>query len=410
MKVLFWLGPAGVLSILLALTALILHARSWAEDRGARTRVRSLAAALLALFAAGLASARISEFEVDRSTELREAIARSRTAAPGGSDAPAPRYAETTDADSLPDGERDTYLPSDEEPAWKRHGKQQRTVAGADSDAPGQPGDPTSGEADPSARTPTPGAIVLPEAEVNRANRLDRFNLFFARMTALLVAGGTLIGYLRSFNRIPSESPPLPVASGWIDSISPKDHHLYLPDIAPPDLNDLLKTLALRNETLLILGENPLPPALPRWIRPLSKPILTPSPNLPTPDDLLETLWFGRAHVTVGDPESAGAILTRLDPFLSARARTRARAAATVNVVIPPELLPATLDAHRLADLATTTNHRLIWLRARPEKPGRSLREISSNEFALARIPAPETALMRRLLTPILARLPFRTP
>jgi hypothetical protein len=210
--------------------------------------------------------------------------------------------------------------------------------------------------------------------EVAEANRLDRFNLFFARWTLYLAAGLFVIDYFRRFNTTFHCYLPLPLSGPLVDAIFPKSHTVCV-GRSRRKWEKYLARAVRKGETFVYFSdEDPWPQQRLRrlpWYLPLPWSIekVTCSDGDRHFDDefLLESAWFGRyCFVLVGEARHALDLLDSLAKFLELRRATRASARRTVNVVWnrDTDVPPATLQ--RLLPLIRETNFRLIVTRNTP--------------------------------------------
>jgi len=193
------------------------------------------------------------------------------------------------------------------------------------------------------------------EAELLEANRLDRWNLLFARGTLLLVLFALVADYLARFNRTTGGSYPLPVAGPWLDRLVPKSRTVLAGNL---DLKQYLETIVRRGETFVYFtGTDPWSvPTLARLGRPLPK-IVYGSPA--EPEFYFDAAWFNRYCVVVPAAD-APAVLQQLEVYLNWHHLTKATARQTVNIVWDLATPPAAELLAKLVPLFRETNFKLI--------------------------------------------------
>jgi hypothetical protein len=216
---------------------------------------------------------------------------------------------------------------------------------------------------------------VMKMHEVAHANRLDRLNLFFARLTLSLAVLVVAVDYLRRFNMTFRSLCPLPVGGPLIDSFFPKTRTVCLRAPGKRTWRKLLRRIVHKGETFIYFGEDdPYAasqlgriPLIPKGVWPLEK--ITRSADSREFDDefLFESVWFGRYCFVILDKGGLAAdLLGALSDFLHLRHASRASARHTVNVIwnLPAALSEDTLA--RLAALGPETNFKLLVVTNQP--------------------------------------------
>ena len=224
-------------------------------------------------------------------------------------------------------------------------------------------------------------ARAMPEADVIRADRLDRLNLFFARITPWLALLCVAYDYLSRFNRTTGYLAPLPVACRLVDSLFPKTHVVRVPASQTGHLRRHLEDVVRKGETFLYFGDaDPWDePQLHRlWIShyrighhrfwPLAKLSYDSPETMADSTFILDGAWFGRYCFVVTDAALARDLVEAMTAYLQSRRVPRAAAWRTVHVVWAfDEPLPDDVLAE-LASLCRETNFKLVV--ALPEAPG----------------------------------------
>lgn len=220
---------------------------------------------------------------------------------------------------------------------------------------------------------------TLPEADVVRADRYDRMNLFFARWTPWLALALLLYDYLSRFNRTTGYLAPVPIACRLVDAIFPKTHVVRVPASQASRLRRHLTEVVRKGETFIYFGDaDPWDaPHLHRlWIshyrigshRLWRLPKLTyDSPETMADSTfILDGVWFGRYCVVLTSQEAARELLDALMDYLRTRRIPRAAARRTVSIAWAfRDPLPADLLAE-LAFLCRETNFKLLDATAAP--------------------------------------------
>lgn len=275
-----YFGLVGLLSIAVWLGALGALAYAACRRRASLWGLRALGLALAGLLLAYWNSAQVSRIEVDRTEELNAARARQLHERQAEQDAlkrraAQVRYVEDAKTDPLDlagieDGsKKSVYERAAEESEaaylYKQTGKQQRDPGrrGAATNAPDM-SEMVDEAADEAAAH---SARVMPHADVIRANRLDRFNLWLARLTLIAVLHWLGWDYVRRFNKTFETVLPLPLAGPWIDGLFPKTRAVLWRNAAPEQVRAYLETVVRKGEAFIDLGAAfPLDtPRLTRW-------------------------------------------------------------------------------------------------------------------------------------------------
>ena len=351
-----YFGIVGLASIVawgVALGLLVLGAR---QRRRQYRYLVALGLATLALVLAHINSRAVSAIDTDRTEELQAARRRQQQARAAETAAAGPRFAEDA-------------APADDPavPAYRLAGKQQREG--------GKKQPLIASDTEPAAAA-KPARRMMKEADVVRANRLDRYNLLAARSTLGLVLLLVLWDYVARFNRTFESWWPLPIGGKWLDALSHKSHSVFL--VSPPErfCRDLLERVVRRGETFIYCGPTdpcPAPAGLPRLA--IGRKVLSALATLVQADDnfdaefVLESAWFGRYGVVVTHPAAVRRLWQQLLPYLRIRQLTRATAPHTVNLLWNLPTPPPEPVLHELLALTRETNFRLIISSPQPPSP-----------------------------------------
>jgi hypothetical protein len=211
---------------------------------------------------------------------------------------------------------------------------------------------------------------MMPEADVIAADRFDRVNLFFARLTPWLALVLVCLDYLSRFNKTFGHYFPLPIAGRVVDSLFPKTHSVHL--MSPPTGKDTLKRYledaVRKGENFIYLGPTDLweEPQLYRiWLRrrklwPLTKLTYGSVDALDDSDFIFDSAWFRRYCFVVTDDEAAKKLVSDLLEYLRMRRIPRAAAWTTVQVVWRFEEPLANETIEELLFLSKETNFKLV--------------------------------------------------
>lgn len=378
-----WLyfGVVGIASILAWLGAVVLLAAG--VRRGNRTKLCRMAMvmAVAGLLLAKINSHYVSAIEVDRAEEYAKATERQKELRreldqQRETRAAKIRFAEDTPVDALDMAGVSTSqtavvgVPTDPvDPAkfaYRQRGKQARTVA-AGAAATGVVAPETGHSAGPSVKTRQ--VRQLPERDVIQANRLDRVNLFCARLGFWFALLLLVVDYLVRFNRTFGYLYPLPIANSLIDSVWPKRYTVAASGLALDARRKYLEDVLRKGETFVYFGEADLWPdlrSLPRWRfrqwrAGLRGKVVVGEGRVAVDDEFVfESAWFHRyAFVVVGIAEAARRLVV-FTAYLEGRHATRARACRTVHLVWACAVPPDAAVLARLVSLCPETNFKLM--------------------------------------------------
>jgi hypothetical protein len=210
---------------------------------------------------------------------------------------------------------------------------------------------------------------VMKMHEVAHANRLDRLNLFFARLTLTLALLLVVVDYFRRFNMTFRSLFPLPVGGPLLDSLFAKTHTVCVGARGKGEWERFLKRVVCKGETFIYFGDHDpcvmhqlgRLPLLPEAVWPLAKITRLAGEREFDDEFLFESAWFGRyCFVILDDGQRAAEMLTALADFLQLRHATRASARHAVNVVWNLPVAPSEPTLKRLAALCRETNFKLL--------------------------------------------------
>lgn len=345
------IGTIGYLGFALALAAVV----TWLVYWGVKMRLLARLGFVLALAALACAkihsATHVDRIEIDPSIQLAMMKAKQeerRQAALDlrGDEVAQIRFAEDDgeefmDKAGLEESDLE-YYDSLEEPAWKKEKKTRSSEGEEDADLEALiDSEEAEGGADVEALEADKGPepILMSEAEVVAARRIDRWN---GRVSlALPLLGLLLLGYdyLRRANRYAEASLPLPLPSALPGSITPMPAVVERPDPPRRPVVDELAWLVRRGDSFLYLADDPLKTAkaLER-LKPLAAKHrrfeLLPLEDDSIDDDFVfESLWFGRCSFVVDSPARIDTLTRCFTERMQQRRRTRARVRQVAHLV-----------------------------------------------------------------------------
>ncbi|QTN33094.1 hypothetical protein HZ994_12470 [Akkermansiaceae bacterium] len=233
----------------------------------------------------------------------------------------------------------DKQLGKPGEPAWKQ-GKRERSGGTADGDDL----ESAIGANEKREDLATEGLegvveeepITMNAKDLVLANRLDLFNI--RAIQALLLIGIAIViaDYLRRANSYREAYLPLPLPSGWLNSLTPQEAVFTRPEPARRSIIQELSWMAKRGDAFLYLTEDPAKAAqLPDSFQSLGKmDVIRLGGDMELGDSFVfEALWFGRSSFAVGSATRAKTMLGTFLKILAERRETRSRVAQTVHIV-----------------------------------------------------------------------------
>lgn len=348
----FW----GYASVLLWLAVLVL----WALHAVLRPRrwlchIAVLVAIVALAFAKLNSVTYVNRIQIDRSEELEAARARQEAARKAAEQARADEVAQVRfaedDADDFLDEagmeEADLkYMASFEEgavPEWKQE-KKTRSQTPTEDDSLEAMIDTTAEEptgvdavaAEEAAREP----IMMPEAGMMLANRLDAWNLKLIRWLILVGLGIVVWDYLKRINSYQEAYFPLPLPSAWSRGLTPMPPVQRWPEPRRRAMPEELAWLVRKGETFLYLTDDKQAaaavserlPRLPPGHQPVDVIHVTDEAPIDA-DFVFETLWYGRSSFVIESPALADGVTRRTLELLEERKASRAHVRQTVHVV-----------------------------------------------------------------------------
>ena len=264
-----------------------------------------------------------------------------------GSQVPKIQFAEDAKGDAIDSAGLDEsdikYLEKIEEeaaeektPEWKRQKKARGTAGSTDDSLEARldsgddaPAGVDVGEADPEAvRQP----IVVTEAELATAHRVDRLSLAWARL--LVLSGLAIIGidWLRRANDYERAYLPLPLPSTLLEATRPLPAIVVRPRPPRRPIAEELAWLLRRGDSFVYLATGAAA-ADDVVVRPVQILRVGAGGEACSDRFIFESLWYGRCSFVVDDPTWAERLMKDFCIVLKERQATRARTVQTVHVV-----------------------------------------------------------------------------
>lgn len=323
-------GWTGFLSSAAWLAAAVLALASLRRARPERRLAAALGVAVLGAALASWHAARVADFRLDQSDEIR-AAREAQQQAEGALER----------ARARTDGEVSVRFAEDDaggvEPAYRKGGKQRRDAGKTRADTPDLALSETHGEQD---AAPAVVSLRLPDYQL--ANRLNRANWTLSRLVLLGLLGLLLRDYLKRFNDPERAYAPLPIAGWWgMDQLAAGSLRVGWNEVTDEAVKRRMETVIRQGRSFVYFGDRlgAGAPALERlclgrW-RGCATRLLRWGDEAQTPRDpefVLDGVWFGR-HQMVVPAAGAEALLAALLPRLEERAKLRARARGLPHVV-----------------------------------------------------------------------------
>lgn len=367
------IGPIGYLSIILSGAALASWLLYWIKPRRMLANA-GLLLALAAFFCAQIHSnSYVGRIAVDPAAKLAEIEARKKAQEQAlinsRSDEVAQiRFAEDSQSEFLDTAGLDEtdlkYMQAiteseTETPDWKKTTKVRGSSAEEDGSLESMIGaKETTDGADVAELEPKVKAepILLDEASVVLANKLDLWNLQLSDILLWMALAILIADYLRRANLYNEASVPLPLPSAYLNAFT------LLPVIRNRSQNprrpmpEELKWLTRRGDSFIYFCDQPDKTGervnslnqLKRW--PYRLDVLLVGEDATLSDEFIfEALWYGRCSFIVDSPDKAPQLLEQCIARLKKRRETKAKTTQTVHLVwdLRMPLSEETLEAFR---------------------------------------------------------------
>ena len=192
---------------------------------------------------------------------------------------------------------------------------------------------------------------VMSEAEVQEANRLDRWALLTVRVAAWLGAVLVVLAYFGIYHRTFQTLAPLPLSCRLLDRVVPRKRLARGRGLSTAQIRTHLETLIRKGETFVYFGrEDPWPDRtalgrLPLKLAGLPKVHLTDA-SLLDGELVFESAWFDRCCFVVTDEAAGRRLLDEVMDLLRWRRVPKATVGRAVTLVwdVPWDLDRDTLD------------------------------------------------------------------
>ncbi len=317
----------------------------------------ALGVALLSFVCAKINSkTHVNRIEPDLSGQMAEMQAkdeaRRKAAEDGrGEDVAQIRFAEDASGDFLDKAGMDQadlkYLESanqSSEPGWKKAKKNRSAGGQGDGDLDSMLGGEkaiTGVATDKLKEGAGPEPILMKDADMAMAHRLDGLNLTVIKVMILLAILMVIFDYLRRANIYQIASRPFPFPSAWVNGFTPIPPLVVRPLPARRSITDELAWLAKRGDSFVYVTNDRqlatgIPSSLPRLgksRRPVEVLHVTSESGEFDDDFIFEALWFGRSCFVVDSPERAMRMLGRFRELLEQRKSVRAKVSQTAHIV-----------------------------------------------------------------------------
>ncbi|MGY8688336.1 MAG: hypothetical protein ACKVHP_11465 [Verrucomicrobiales bacterium] len=226
------------------------------------------------------------------------------------------------------------------EPGWKKE-KKTRTGGGGDGSLESEIGgeDVIDGvQSDEFEPEEGSEPIIMAEADMVMANRLDLLNL---RLTLILLALAicvVLYDYLRRANLYGKASRPLPLPSSWLNALTPMPPLVVSKKRHRKSARSELARLAKRGDSFVYLTDDPARVAkFPKSLRRLPfigerEDLISASAEIDD-DFIFETVWYGRSSFVVDCPERSLTLLAGFLARLEQRTVSRAKVSQAAHLV-----------------------------------------------------------------------------
>lgn len=261
------------------------------------------------------------------------------------------------------------------EPEWKKEKKTRSGGGGDDSlesviGGEGVIGGIQSDEFDADERKEP---IIMSEADLVMANRLDLLNLKLTLIFLVVGVGVFLFDYLRRANIYGKASWPLPLPSSLLNALTPMAPLVISKKRCRKSARGELARLVKRGDSFIYLTDDSARAAkLPKSMRRLpfvggKEELITASAEI---DEgfIFETVWYGRSSFVSADPERALTFLNVFQAMLEQRKLSRAKVSQTAHLVWDLQSPMPQKTRADLLKLAVATGFSILILREKVSK------------------------------------------
>lgn len=261
------------------------------------------------------------------------------------------------------------------EPEWKREKKTRSGGGGDDSLESEIGGEGVIGgvQSDEFDTDESKEPIIMSEADLVMANRLDLLNLKLTLIFLVVGVGVFLFDYLRRANIYGKASRPLPLPSSLLNALTPMAPLVISKKRCRKSARGELARLVKRGDSFIYLTDDSARTAkLPKSMRRLpfvggKEELIAASAEI---DEgfIFETVWYGRSSFVSADPERALMFLTVFQAMLEQRKLSRARVSQTAHLVWDLQSPMPRQTRADLLKLAAATGFSILILREKASK------------------------------------------
>ena len=261
------------------------------------------------------------------------------------------------------------------EPEWKREKKTRSGGGGDDSLESEIGGEGVIGgvQSDEFDTDESKEPIIMSEADLVMANRLDLLNLKLTLIFLVVGVGVFLFDYLRRANIYGKASRPLPLPSSLLNALTPMAPLVISKKRCRKSARGELARLVKRGDSFIYLTDDSARTAkLPKSMRRLpfvggKEELIAASAEI---DEgfIFETVWYGRSSFVSADPERALMFLTVFQAMLEQRKLSRARVSQTAHLVWDLQSSMPRQTRADLLKLAAATGFSILILREKASK------------------------------------------
>ncbi len=270
-------------------------------------------------------------------------------------------------------------LDSQAEPEWKKAKK----TRGSEEPQTGDVDDLVGGEnaiagvkAETLEKQEEKPPILMSEAHMALAHRLDQLNLSAIKVMILLAVIMLLVDYLGRANVYALAILPLPLPSAWLAAVTPVPPVVQRPRQPRRTVSDELAWLVKRGDCFVYLTDDAssaqaIPASLPRLGK-TSRPVevlRVQESRLIDDTFVFEALWYGRACFVVDSADRATALMRHLIDSLNKRKAARAQVRQTVHIVWDLARPLSAQEQQDIERLAKATGFSLFITRPSPSSP-----------------------------------------
>ena len=215
--------------------------------------------------------------------------------------------------------------------------------------------------------------IIMSEADLVMANRLDLLNLKLTLILLVVGVGVFLFDHLRRANIYGKASRPLPLPSFLLNALTPMAPLVISKKRCRKSARGELARLVKRGDSFIYLTDDSARTTkLPKLMRRLpfvggKEELITASAEV---DEgfIFETVWYGRSSFVSADPERALTFLNFFQTMLEQRKLSRAKVSQTAHLVWDLQSPMPRQTRADLLKLAAATGFSILILREKASK------------------------------------------